>query len=358
MNCAKEVNAMKRVLLALALLGLVAGANAVPGDLSDGVLIAHAPAGFIYSAGLDYCAEYAQYGIATCEEQINTTPITSSVLEPTLWYAIAAWNEDKLWCGTEFGFGTGFQDLWYFVEFGPCLINALENSTGGWPGSGQGTAVVATDIPWEGNFLATYYFIGYGYYQDIIPLDVDPAMNFAGFGNCEVPADTWDAVCLGAMGIGTEGAYCCPPAPGEPWACCFQDGSCLMMFEYDCYEAGGIEWMGEGVTCDDDPYPCEVPPEPGACCDPNTGDCYFILEVDCDAIGGDFLGEGVSCDPNPCPPPPIGACCINVYECFELSEYECGQQNGDWMGLIPCDPDPCPTPADDTSWGSIKALYK
>jgi hypothetical protein len=347
---------MKRVLLALALLGLVAGANADPNDLSDGVLITHAPAGFVYSAGLDYCAEYAQYGIASCAEQINEMPITYSSLEPTLFYVVAAWNEGKHWCGTEFGFGAGFAGLWYFTEYGPCLVNNLENSTGGWPGPGQGTAVVATDVPWDGNFVATYYFIGYAYASDIIPLDVDPAQNFAGMGNCDVPAVTWDAVCLGAMGIGQEGHYCCPPLPPDPQACCFADGSCMMMLEYNCNAAGGL--FVPGAACDDVPYPCEVPPEPAACCDPNTGDCYFLIEDDCALIGGDWQGEGTDCDPNECPVPPVWACCVEIYTCVLLTEYDCEQASGQWFDGEDCDPDPCPTPADDSSWGSIKALYK
>lgn len=348
---------MKRVLLALALLGLAAGASADPNDLSDGVLITHAPAGFVYSAGLDYCAEYAQYAIGSCAEQINEMPITSSIANPTLFYVVAAWNEGKHWCGTEFGFSEGFNGLWYFVEYGPCLVNNLETPTGGWPGPGEGTAVVATTDQWDGNFVATYYFIGYGYYASLMQLDIDPAQNFAGMGNCDVPAQTWDAVCLGAMGVGQPGVYCCPPPPQDPEACCFPDGSCLNLLAYDCGVAGGE--TVPGALCEDDPYPCEIPDQPGACCNLDTGECYFILEDDCNLIGGDFLGEGITCVPdNPCPIPPEWACCVNIYECVILTAYECDQQNGDFFDGQTCDPDPCPTPADDSTWGSIKALYK
>lgn len=346
---------MKRVLLALALLGLVAGANAVPSDLSDGVLITHAPAGFVYSAGLDWCAEYGtQYGITTCEEQVTNMPITMSGLEPTLFYVVAAWNEDKIWCGTEFGISPEFDGLFYFTEYGPCLANALENSTGGWPGAGEGTAVVATDTQWEGNFVATYYFLGYTYYTTRVALDVDPAQNFAGTGNCDVPAQVWDAVCLGAVGTGDDmGNPCCPSVP-EPEACCFEDGHCEMLLEYECGVAGGIFYAGD--VCD--PNPCPQPPVPGACCI-ETGECFVLLEADCAAIGGEFLGEETVCDPNPCPQPPVAVCCVGE-DCYILNEYECADMQGvfypDWDV---CDPNPCiPTPADDNSWGSIKALYR
>ncbi len=347
---------MKRVLLALALLGFVAGAGAVPNDLSNGVFITHAPAGFAYSAGLDWCAEYdAQYGIASCEEQNNNMPITSSNVDPTLFYVVAAWNEDKLWCGSEFGISPDFDELFYFTEYGACLPNHLEISTDGWPGAGEGTAVVATDIQWEGNFQAVYHFLGYTYYTTRIQLDVDPAQDFAGTGNCDTPPLIWDAVALGAVGTGDDmGEAVCPPAGPDPEACCFEDGSCELMLEFECETAGGIFYGG---PCD--PNPCPQMPQPGACCI-ETGECFFVLEDDCNTIGGEFLGEGTVCDPNPCPQPPEAVCCVGE-ECYIVNEFECADMQGvfhpEWDT---CDPNPCedPVPADDNSWGSIKALYR
>jgi hypothetical protein len=352
MICAKEVNAMKRVLLALALLGMVAGAGADPNDLSGGVLITHAPANFIYSPGMNWCAEYAtQYGITSCDEQVTNMPVTGSALESTLFYVVAAWGEAKTWCGTEFGISPEFDGLFYFGEYGPCLVNNLENSTGGWPGAGEGTAVVATDTPWDGDFVATYYFVGYTYYTTRVALDVDPAQNFAGTGNCDVPAVVWDAVCLGAVGTGDDpGMFCCPNPP-VPEACCI-DYVCYMLTEYECGVAGGDFYAGMDCAT----FECPQPEPEGACC-LETGECFFLIETDCVAIGGAWQGEGTNCDPNLCPQPPV-VCCVGV-DCYFVPEDECLAMQGDvHPEYDSCDPNPCGTPADDSSWGSIKALYR
>ena len=126
-------------------------------DLSGGVFITHGPAGFTYSAGLDYCEEWAAYGISTCGEQVTNMPVTGSPAEPTLFYVICAWTEEKTWCATEFGFAAGTGSNFYFTEFGSCHPNYLELSTDGWPGPGEGTAVVATDIQFTGNWVPAWW---------------------------------------------------------------------------------------------------------------------------------------------------------------------------------------------------------
>ncbi|RJP42869.1 MAG: hypothetical protein C4547_00150, partial [Phycisphaerales bacterium] len=73
----------------------------------------------------------------------------------------------------------------------------------------------------------------------------------------------------------------------EPFACCFNDGSCQNLLRSDCLDRGGRQRFGE--TCDT--FDC---PDPGACC-VNNFTCEFILERDCIAKGGDFLGENVGC---------------------------------------------------------------
>ena len=345
---------MKRMLLALALLVSVVGVNADPSNLESGVFITHAPPGFVYSAGMDWCAEYdVQYGIVGCDEQNTNMPALGDPTNPTLFYVVAAWDEAKLWCGTEFGISPDFDETFYFTEYGACLPNHLEITTNGWPGAGEGTAVVATDIQWEGNFVAVYHFLGYCYYSTEIALDVDPAQNFAGTGNCNIPPQIWDAVCLGVMGTGDNlGAECCPEAPAL-FACCFDDGSCELLTEYDCDQAGGV-FHPEWDYCE--PNPCPPPDEPGACC-LETGECFFILEEDCGAIGGDFLGQGIPCEPNPCPQPTV--CCVGELCYIVFSEEECIALDGDWYPeWDTCDPNPCPTPSGGDTWGSIKVLYR
>ncbi len=305
----RGTGAMKRVMnqlmVATFMLASVMGTGANPNDLAGGVFITHAPV-FPVGTGcwMGWCGCYYQgavLGIESCEEQINNMPITSYHDDPTLFYVVAAWSEPKIWCGTEFGISSEFDELFYFIEYGPCLENSLEISTVGWPGAGEGTAVVATDTPWEGNFVPTYFFLGYTYTDTRIQLDVDPAQDFAGTGNCEIPPQLWDAVCLGAVGTGSDpGVYCCPEVITPPEACCFEDGSCEMLLHYDCEISGGIFFGG---SCDPNPCPGGTI---GACCI-ETGECFSLGEEDCSNIGGDYLGDGTSCEPNPCTPTPVNA---------------------------------------------------
>jgi len=60
-----------------------------------------------------------------------------------------------------------------------------------------------------------------------------------------------------------------------PGACCYDDGTCDDLFEFDCISSGGT-WQGPGTDCD--PNPC--PQSGGACC---CGD------------GPEFFGSPFSC---------------------------------------------------------------
>ena len=238
--------------MALALGGPPAAAD--ENNLSGGVLLTHHPPQLQYSSGYDLCEQYEEFVISSCEEQVNRIDLNGDEAV-SVWYVVAAWDEPKTWCGTEFGFGTFNPDAFYFSDYGACLPNHLELSTNGWPGPNEGTVVVATDVVWSGNFLPVYYFVGRAYYVDTIPLSVDPAQEFAGFGNCSVPPEIWNAQ-LGVLGLFTDGVYLCPP---------------------------------EAIH---------------ACCDPATGDCLLLTEDECESAEGIWLQETDSCDPNPCTPTP------------------------------------------------------
>jgi len=189
--------------------------GADPADLEGGVFIAHHPGSFQYSPGLDWCEEYGElYSISSCESQNPRIDLDGNLGERSLWYVIAAWTESKTWCGTEFGFGTYDPAIYEFLEYGGCIPNDLSISTDGWPGPNEGTAVTATDVQWDGNFQAVYYFMGYAYYEGQIPLDVDPDPSFGGFGNCATPSETWVAADYGAMGLFQDGVAVCPAGGG------------------------------------------------------------------------------------------------------------------------------------------------
>lgn len=191
-----------------------------------------------------------------------------------------------------------------------------------------------------------------------------------------------------------EWAITCPPPGG---ACCFADGSCLMLPETDCTAQGGI-WYGPTAVCEPnpcpppifmgaccaldgscqqtteggcpapnvwfadlpcEPNPCPPPPVLGACCFTN-GSCLMLLEADCLAQNGNWLGGNFVCEPNPCPPPPTGACCLLSGECVIMTADQCAASNGSYQGNeIPCVPNPCPpVPTDNTTWGRIKIQYR
>ncbi len=124
-----------------------------------------------------------------------------------------------------------------------------------------------------------------------------------------------------------------PPDPEG--ACCFEDGSCLVLTEADCVAQEGV-WEGADTVCD--PNPCPQPPDPeGACCF-EDGSCLVLTEADCVAQDGAWEGADTVCDPNPCPVL-LGACCLDPDTCVLTIEEDC---EGTFLGEgTVCDPNPC-----------------
>ncbi len=367
---------MRRVLLVMAIAGLGFGAQVTPvsanvDDLSQGVIIAHYPPDFTYSAGMDWCGEYDNvYSIASCGEQNNRIDGGSTPDNRVVWYIVSGFEEDKQWAGTSFGLGEYTSTLFYFTAYGPCLADGLETSTGSWPGPNQGTTVVATTSNWEGNFQVVYHFEGYTYTSGVLPIGVDPAQGVAGHGTVPppYPSQFYDAICLGAMGFDTDGVYCCADDPGTTAACC-TGGVCTVETEEDCL-AGGGTWYSAEATCD---APFECPIE-GACCW-NQQSCTIRTLEDCDAIGGNWH-EGFTCpggggDEYDCTiEGDIQPCCDLITEvCTMNYEQDCVQGGGDffesWHSCELTDPEnptgegPCAVmPTGGETWGSIKTIYR
>lgn len=195
-------------------------AHADESDLSNGVFIVHNPPGLQFSdfpPPEGWCEHYeSNFAISSCEEQNPRIDVTSG----SVWYVLAAWCEEKEWCGNEFGFADYDPTIYDFVEWGPCAPGGfLEIPSDYWPGPNEGTAFVATDMFWVGNFVPIYYFTGYAYSGGVIPLGPDPPTDFVGFCNCLVPPELWEPVCIPAMGILMDGVECCPAQPspvGDP----------------------------------------------------------------------------------------------------------------------------------------------
>ena len=301
---------MKRVLLALALAGLGVGiAHAQPSDLTGGVFITHYPPGSVYT-NTDWCAWYGQYAITNCDQQ---NPRIDATVR-TVWYVLAAWLGDKNYCGVEFGFGNFDPAALWFAAYGVCPASALPIPYGDWPGPGAGVSLAATDTPWVGNYLPVYWFDVQAYYPALLQLTAHPGTGFGGFANCLTPPISYPAVCFGGMGLFMPGVPCCPTAPPQH-ACCVGD-LCYLVFTADeCAGMGGIDHP-EWATCDNDPC---IQPLPDVCC--LGHDCFFVPEEECALMGGAWHPEFESCDVQPPP--------CDIY-----------------------------TPAETSSWGAIKAIYR
>jgi hypothetical protein len=209
---------------------------------------------------------------------------------------------------------------------------------------------VTTDTPWEGNFQPVYFFEGYAYYYlpAVIPVDVDPPTGVAGWGNCLTPPETFDAECLPAMGLLTAGESCCPPVP--EFVCCVGEDCYLVPDEQGCIDLGG-DFYPDLTSCE--PNPCEPTPT-GACC--VGADCYpDVTREECLEMGGEYQGDDTGCEPNPC----AAVCCV-CEDCYIATVDDCAELGGEFHPeWLSCEPNPCPpSPTDNTSWGTIKAIYR
>lgn len=355
---------MKKVLMVLALLGFVA-ASAQAEDLSGGLFLAHNPPEIEYSfdaPGDGWCAEYLLYQIGDLGSVVpNYVGEFVDGFELGSFYVLAAWSVGpKVWRGVQFGLGDYDGSKFYMIDPLACYPGAgLEIPGDGWPGPMAGTALVVTDLSWDGNYLPVYFFGGYFYYYGTptdIPLTPHPDDGFGGFASDDVPPVEYRAHDYGIFSIMGEGFV--PEFPGDPMgACCIGEDECIDdTYELECVEEMGGRWMGADVVCD--PYLCLLP---HACCFPD-GSCIDMLEMDCLDIDGEWYGP-LNCEPeNPCPQPT--ACCVPgpPHECYIVySEQECMDMEGIWLpDVSECEEDTCDpfTPADDTSWGTIKNMYR
>jgi predicted outer membrane repeat protein len=273
-------------------------AHADPYELSDGVLIAHAPPGLEFSASPPpegWCQHYLDgFAIDRCADQhprVDGPPAPTGVV----WYVLAAWEEPKVMIGFEFGFSEYDPALFSFVDWGFCSQGgAIQLPFGGWPGPQAGTMVAAIgDESWSGNLLPIYYFAGYAYSQGVLPLGVNPRTGTALFAAAHPGSaviDSYDVLCLGSLGLFTNGVSCYPEPGLEPRACCLGD-ECQELTETECLDQSGV-WL-YAPTCD--PQTC---PALAACC---VGDLCALAQVEeCDAAGGVWHLGAQSCVPSPC----------------------------------------------------------
>jgi hypothetical protein len=344
---------MRIPILTLVWLAIVTGyASADPNVLEGGALITHYDP--LYSWTGAPCDDYYMHPLTTCDDQVNRID-TPTYVEVT-WYVIADYGEEKIWCGCQFGFGPYDPAIMYFADWMPCFPpdGGLEIDSPGWPGPDEGTAIVVTGAPWEGDMVPQYAFNGYAYGYGgagIVQLIPDPsvAIPFGGFGNCASPPEKWDAL-RGGMGVNMDGIWVCGGGGSSvPGVCCIGEECVIVYDPYACEQLGG-EYHPEWEHCGP-PNPCEVL---AVCC--LEGECIITSQEVCEAIGGTWYPAWPDCGPpNPCPP--WGACCFDC-DCVLIYEEECLAQGGIFVSG-PCDPNPCPgSPAEARSWGSIKTLFR
>ncbi len=150
------------------------------------------------------------------------------------------------------------------------------------------------------------------------------------------------------------------PAAEAAGACCFFDGSCVVLTEEDCLAQEGT-FAGEETSCD--PNPCPQPEAVGACCFA-SGYCELFTVAECGEAGGTYQGDASACDPNPCPPPlPPGACCYPDGSCAVRTADVCDQEGGIFAGEnTPCGPRSCVAVRDEgcgaAYWRSHRTAWK
>lgn len=242
-------------------------------DLRDGMFVVHYAADLPYSSDPPpegWCGVYAQHAISSLDEQVVRVDLSDEET-PIGWFVLAAWTEEKTWCGTEFGLGDYDTQLFHVTDFEACYPagGGLQISSPDWPAANTGTAIVTTGGAWSGNLVPVYFFGGYaytGFGSGLVPIDVDPnyedpAQYFAGFSNCANPPEPFEAECLGGLGIDMDGIRCggVPPVVG---ACCWGD-SCEILTLAECMAASGSDWHAGYTSCE--PNPCEGNPAVEGC---------------------------------------------------------------------------------------------
>ncbi len=191
-------------LLLLAPLLIASLAQADPDDLSGGVLLVHAPPSLTYTASASWCDSTH---LDDCEDQVTSIPTDSS--KTVVWFILSAWAEEKSFTAVEFGLGDFDEESFLFSESGLCLDHAMALYHGDWPGPNTGVAIATNTEPWMGQLVPIFWAAGVNYAAaDTIAITENPATEHAGW--VSESRESFDAECLGALGLGEPGTNCWP----------------------------------------------------------------------------------------------------------------------------------------------------
>jgi hypothetical protein len=379
---------MRKFLLALGILALLCS-PAMAGKNLGGALIVHTNDANGYTGGV--CGRFeTQDNPGSCENAGTQTNKDENT--PALIWLIAAFTPahnpgvSAVYFGLNHNLPVNQQ---YFPNFGLCgPAGTLELPDAGWPDMGGNTVAFSSPIVGD-TFFPFYHLNAYGFAGAFVGTGINPTGGYAAFVDDSNPPVQDNVTLFGVVRWGTIGHNDCPIIPQDRGACCFGDGSCLVLPPQDCAAQGG-DYQGNDTVCD--PNPCDQPqaccfedehcedlladdcvarlgvpqgdgttcatadcniPRVGACC--TDGVCTEVLETEC---AGEFFGEGTLCQDVICEPPVgTGACCFVGAPCQILTAAECDAAGGTYLGDdTPCDD--CPTATETTTWGSIKANYR
>ena len=280
---------MKKALLAVAALTCM-GTAALAGPNAGGTLIAALSEGTVYTTDIsDYCGTVTapDCGSAIAQSAADAAPVVINV--------IAAFNPGNRLSGITFGWSYDANVV--IAASGMCGDFELANAD--WPNSGSGTAVTWFSAQTE-QLVPVYWAAAYSYEgSGALHLGLHPTQG-GDFGDDSVPSQLDPIAGFGSFGFGIDGTVPCPSGTPSTGACCFADGSCTVVTEGECAQAGGV-YQGNDSVCD--PNPCPQPPAEGACC--LDTDCVITTQDVCERDGGIYRGDGTVCDPNPCAVPTI-----------------------------------------------------
>jgi hypothetical protein len=310
-------------------------------DLTGGVLICHAPPGLVYTVDAqDQCGIFSM--VDCCLDQVNQMDCSSTA--PYIWYIVSQFFESKTFGQIEIGIS--YDPAAYIaIASGICwpptggLVTEYP-SEGAWPSDGSAIAAAVSADEWSGDCVATHWIAGYAYCEPygpgigIINLVPSPQTSFIGWGSM---SGLFAPACIGALGIGQPGVYCCSEPP-PMYACCLPDGSCVDVFRVEeCDALGGIMYPDVCALTD-----CPQPPEPFACCLPD-GSCVDVLAVgECDALGG--IAYPDVCAQTDCPQPQLFACCLPDGSCVDVMDVGACDALGGILYPDVCALTDCPQP--------------
>lgn len=302
------------LLLSTLLVCLLAPGGVVKaGPFEDGRLFLHVQPGESYSPKIN---PVGRSGTPLCGEAVTSVPRGVGVV---LVFVVAAFPGGQV--PTLHGISFG-------LEYDPARLEIIDSGnqaygveqTTDWPGPGSSTHLLWKLEP-TGQSIEIYWFA----VRPIGGLNSRLRLTPGVFGGRFFGLDGEEIDGFGSLGFGVAGALDCPPEG----TCCLPDGSCSLVTEGWCLQAGGY-FSGH-------PQDCSTCDPVGACCHDWT--CTVTLEEVCTLESGVFAGEGSACEPNVCIP--MGACCQTDGKCSVVRGDECIPSN--FLPGALCDPSPCST---------------